>query len=184
MHPDAQLPVRRSVRLKGFDYAQPSRYFLTICTHEKRPIFGKVIGHAVSLNDRGKFVNECWLRIPEHFPNVGLARHVVMPNHFHGILVIMNRVSLSASHGQGPLAVPDSTTRRLGAHAHGSIPIIVRSFKSITTRRIHEIFPRSEKPIWQRGYYERIIRDEDEFQETCKYIRLNPAKWAFDEENL
>jgi putative transposase len=184
MRGESQLPTRRSVRLKGFDYAQPSRYFLTICTHNKRHLFGKVTGKEVTLNSRGKFINECWLSIPTHFPNAELSRHVVMPNHVHGIVVVRDRVSAGQGDGRTALTIRDSSVRRIGALGAGSIPTIVRSFKAITARRLRESFGESQTPIWQRGYYERVIRDEDEFQDTCKYIRLNPAKWAFDEENL
>ena len=173
-----QFPVRRSVRLKGFDYSQPSTYFLTVCTHDKRWIFGEVIGHEVALSRCGKIVSECWRSIPAHFPNVELAAHVVMPNHVHGVIIVKQRARTDRANEKSDAREP----RRIGALPPGSIPAIVRSFKSVTTRRIHEAASRPHD-VWQRGYYERIIRDDDEFRQICEYIRLNPANWASDDEN-
>jgi len=184
MRQDVKLPVRRSVRLKGFDYSQRSAYFLTICAHEKRHVFGKIISGKVELNNRGNIVNECWLSIPSHFTNVELAAHVVMPNHLHGILLIKYRAVESGARSQSSRVTAETSSRRIGAHVHGSIPTIVRSFKAITARRMREGIAGLALPIWQRGYYERVIRDQDEFQKTCAYIRLNPERWSSDEENL
>jgi putative transposase len=177
MSKDEHLPRRRSVRLPGFDYSQPAAYFLTICSREKRHVFGEIVGGEVRLSAAGRIVDECWREIRVHFPNVELPIHVVMPNHVHGVVLI--RLGAVHKSDHRPVEI-----QRLGAHPPGSIPVIVRSFKAITARRIRESLAGRKADVWQRGYYERVIRDEKEFRDTCKYIRLNPARWGSDEENL
>jgi putative transposase len=178
---DPKLPVRRSIRLPHFDYSQPAAYFLTICTHEKQCLLGAIVGAEVALGARGRIVDECWREIPTHFPNVEVPTHVVMPNHLHGIVVLRRRVTSQAPGDSRP--AENAAPRRIGALGTGSIPAIVRSFKAITTRRVRERLGESALALWQRSYYERVIRNEDEFRKTSEYIRLNPARWAFDEEN-
>jgi len=178
MNVEKPLPRRHTVRLPEYDYSQAGVYFITICTHDKRPIFGSVVGLTTELSGAGEIVDECWRAIPEHFPNVETPIHVVMPNHVHGIILIRQRmtkrlVSITSSDG----------TRRLGAHPPGSLPAIVRSFKSIAARRIREANADGGLEVWQRGYYEHIIRRQEEFGRIWEYIRLNPAMWGFDEEN-
>ena len=180
---DPQFPIRRSIRLKGFDYSQPSAYCITICTHEKKHLFGKVTGHSVALSPFGRIIEACWIAIPLHSPNVELGAHMVMPNHVRGIVVVRRRMVAQAARDQSSVSGAGAAPRRIGALIPRSIPSIVRSFKSITTRMIHENIPGQAEAVWQRGYYEHIIRDQDEFQRTCEYIRLNPANWATDEEN-
>ena len=174
---------RRSIRFPGYDYALAGAYFVTLCTHEKKHLFGKVAGHEVTLNPCGTIIEACWLAIPLHSPNVELEPHVVMPNHVHGIVVVRRRMVAQAARDQGSAGGAGAAPRRIGALIPRSIPSIVRSFKSITTRMIHENIPGQAAAVWQRGYYEHIIRDQDEFRRTCEYIRLNPANWATDEEN-
>lgn len=179
MKQDLELPRRRSVRLPLFDYSRPGAYFLTICSHEKRHIFGTILGHEVRLSAAGRIVDECWRDISNHSPNVEVPIHVVMSNHVHGIVVVRSQMLRQAEDGEDS----KEDSRRLGAHRPGSIPTIVRSFKAITARRIRELVRDSGFHVWQRGYYERIIRNEREFHTTCDYVRLNPANWANDEEN-
>ncbi len=173
------LPRRRSVRLPTLDYSEPHSYFITICAKSDQPIFGRVVANEMVLSAIGQFVEACWLDIPSHFPNVELATHVVMPEHLHGILRLHKRalngprdakVSRRARH-----AVPlPRQVREFAAPKVASIPTIVGALKSAVTKRL-------KKAIWQRGYYERVIRDEDEFGKTCEYIRTNPARCAFKE---
>ena len=83
---------RRSIRLKGYDYSQPGAYFVTICTHERRCLFGDVVDGEMRLNELGKIARQCWLAIPEHFPHARLDEFVIMPNHVHGIIWIVDEV--------------------------------------------------------------------------------------------
>ena len=203
------LPQRRSVRLKGFDYSKSSAYFLTICTRDKKQLLGKVAGDRMMPNATGNIVNDCWVEIPNHFPDVELAAHVVMPNHVHGIIVLranpgskaksINRTSVSidgesvakverrAQHAV-PLRPGTAGSQGRGRnfvtlHA-GSIAAIVRSFKSASTSRIRQTARDPHFNIWQRGYYEHVIRDEDDFRNTFEYIRTNPARWSFKSEEV
>jgi len=166
--------------LPEYDYSQQGAYFLTICCHEKYRLLGTIAEDAVHLSAAGKIVDECWRQILIHFPNVEAPSFTVMPNHVHGIVVVRRR---SAPDARTRVNESTGVSRRLGAHPSGSIPVIVRSFKSITTRQIRESLRDSNVVVWQRGYYERVIRDEKEFWDTCEYIRMNPANWATDEEN-
>jgi len=175
------LPRRRSVRLPGFDYSERHSYFVTICAQGKRPIFGRIVGsNEVSLSGIGRIVQACWKEIPSHFPNADLATFVVMPEHLHGILILRERVPEGRSEAKVPRrarrAVP--LQKHLGDFAAptiGSIPTIVGAFKSAVSKRVSG---NRSKPnsIWQRGYYEHVIWNEDEFAKVCEYIRLNPAR--------
>jgi putative transposase len=174
MHDSPQLPNRRSVRLKTFDYSQQGAYFLTICAQHNECLFKRVILEEMILNDVGTIVHECWSEIPRHFSDVELAAHVVMPNHLHGIVVLRGR----ARHAV-PLR-PDANARKFGAPVAGSIATIARSFKSAASKRIHHVLKRPAIQVWQRNYFEHVIRNQDDFNKTSEYIRVNPARWDFD----
>jgi putative transposase len=176
---DPFLPNRRSVRIKTFDYAQPAAYFITICAHANRTIFGEIVSEKMRLNATGRIVEESWRGLPCHFSNIRLAAHVVMPNHLHGIVSIHDRVCQASADA----LVSSMVIRKSGALAPGSIPTIIRSFKSAVTKMARVMLRKSAFQVWQRGYYERIIRNQDDFEDTCRYIRLNPTRWEFDEEN-
>ena len=123
------------------------------------------------LNDAGLLIDECWREIPKHFANVDLAAHIVMPNHIHGVVVIRRRKDPPAAN------IPRSEPKLLGAHAPGSLPAIVRSFKAITTRRMRECHGKTKPVLWQRGYYEHVIRNARDFDDVSVYIKKNPARW-------
>ena len=173
---DPQQHHRRSVRLRGYDYAQGGGYFVTTCVAQKRCVFGNIENNQMRLSVYGKFVKECWLAITEHYPHVILDEYVIMPNHFHGILII------NAS-GRAQHAAPLHATCNVPAQSLGAI---VRSFKSATTRcvNIHRTAHRlSPVKVWQRNYYERIVRDETELDSIRRYIIENPLNWTEDTEN-
>ncbi|RMF23817.1 MAG: transposase, partial [Bacteroidetes bacterium] len=132
---------RRSIRLKGYDYTQPGAYFITICTHRRAPLFGRVVDGAMVLNEYGEAAQACWDEIPTHFPHVELDAYVVMPNHIHGILWITDvgaRHAVPQQHAVPQHAVPPhGPIEQFGKPVPGSIPTIVRSFKSAVTRRIN-----------------------------------------------
>jgi len=190
------LPRRHSVRLPTFDYSQPASYFLTICTQEKRRLFGHVLAHAVTLNALGQIAEDCWRAIPRHFPNIKLGPDVIMPNHVHGIIIIRQQVPRPVVPDDGEPAAkhprrarhavplrPEETAREFATPTVRSIPTIVGAFKAAVSRQASRAFAKPAGSIWQRGYYEHVIRDEDDFRNTCEYIRMNPARWEFDEEN-
>ena len=174
------LPVRRSIRLKHFDYAQPGMWFVTVCSHGKKSIFGKIVLNQMKPNALGRIVSECWLDIPRHFPHVQTLAHVAMPNHFHGIFVI--RPVPRARHAV-PLQDDDMVVEMYQRPVAGSVPTIVRSFKSAVSKRIRQILRNPEFQPWQRNYYESRIRNEHEFRNARRYILENPAHWRRDSNN-
>ncbi len=185
MIPVNQLPTqdnqqrRRSIRLHGYDYRQAGAYFVTICTHDRMCLFGQVVGGEMRLNARGRIVEQCWLEIPRHFPHVALDVFVVMPNHVHSI-IILNDVGtrpVGARH-----AVP-LQRERFGKPVTGSIPTIIRSFKSAATKQINIVRRLPDAPVWQRNYYEHVIRNDEPLNHIREYIITNPLRWALDPEN-
>jgi putative transposase len=181
MIPSAALHQRRSIRLQGYDYSQSGAYFITLCTRNSECLFGKIVGanhhspafdcndSVVALNDAGKVANQCWLEIPDHFPSVALDAFIIMPNHVHGIVLITknDRLPLRAKR-----ANDDSPLRSGRSETIGSI---VRGFKIGVTKWFKENHP-DIQTVWQRNYYEHVIRNEDELKETRVYIANNPAR--------
>jgi putative transposase len=172
------LPHRRTIRFQGFDYSQAACYFVTICSREKRSLFGKICNAKMQLNVIGRIVNECLTEIPSHFANVEVPVHAIMPNHLHSILVLRER----ARHAV-PLRAQSRRAEVFGEPVAGSIPTIVRSFKAAVTKKARVILGWPLFEVWQRNYFERVIRNEDEFRKTWQYICENPARWDFDPEN-
>jgi REP element-mobilizing transposase RayT len=200
------LPRRHSVRLKGFDYAQPSAYFLTICAQDNKQLFGEVLLGEMKLNAFGKIVDGCWREIPNHFLNVAVVTHVVMPNHLHGIVAIRERIQSDRGVGsatvaraqEGSIVPGEHVSKHLGRAQHAaplrkrepfaevashSISALVRSFKAATTKQIREQLAKREFQVWQRGYFEHILRDERDLRNASEYIRLNPARWKTNSES-
>jgi len=170
---DPQKHDRRSIRLRGHDYASPGAYFVTICTQDRQCLFGDVVGGDMQLNDGGRVAEECWWAIPKHFPHAALDAFVVMPNHVHGVIMMTDTVGAK---NLSPLHDADAATFRSPSMTIGSI---VRGFKVGVTkwfRKRTDIYS-----IWQRNYYEHIIRNEDELIQTRTYIAENPLKWELDE---
>ena len=176
---DPQEHHRRSIRLKDYDYSQAGAYYITIVSNQRAFLFGRIVNAEVQLSDCGRIADECWRAIPEHFPNLELDAYVIMPNHIHGILVIHeNGMATNPSPSAG--ARHASPLRPHGVEP-GSLGAIVGSFKSAVTKRIgREIKPTS---IWQRNYYEQVIRDERDLNRIRGYIQSNPANWEGDKEN-
>ena len=201
------LPRRHSVRLQAFDYSQPCVCFITVCTQHGRPLFGQVSGSKVQLSPLGEIVELCWEEIPRHVNGVELSEHIVMPNHFHGIVIldiIASRTSSKSTRrsaeaggltpakvsGRAQHAVPlrldgslPMDTHRFSALVPSSLQVVVRSFKSAVTKRIREHLGQPQFSVWQRGFYERIIWNEKALHDACEYIQMNSAKWEMDEEN-
>ncbi len=179
---DPKIHHRRSIRLKDYDYAELGAYFVTIVTRQRACLFGDVVDGSVVLNKAGRIVDECWMATPTHFDGTELITHVIMPKHVHGIVVIRDIFE--------PIGV-SKAPRLVGArHAsplrpHGvkehSLGAIIGSFKSAVTKRIgRELSPII---VWQRNYYEHIVRDERQMKAAWLYIESNPFTWATDDEN-
>ena len=180
---DPQKHHRRSIRVKGYDYSQAGAYYVTIVTWHRDCIFGNVIqppfpaeAH-VNLSSFGKIADECWRAIPEHFQNVELGEYVIMPNHVHGIIVITNN-----GRGAAMLRPYDGEENPHKINVKpGSLGAIVRSYKSAVSYRINK--EHNATGIWQRNYYEHIIRDEKDLQNKTDYIIANPSMWDNDDNN-
>ncbi len=179
---------RRSIRLKDYDYASEGAYFVTICAAKRASIFGQVDDEGViQLSEFGAIVHDEWLNTARVRPYVVLDEFAVMPNHFHGILFIMQPDDLSERVTNADVgarrAVPLQTPRAFGKPIAGSLPTIIGAFKSAVTKRINQSRATPGDPVWQRNYYEQVIRNELALNDIRLYIQTNPACWAEDSEN-
>jgi putative transposase len=165
---------RKSLQLNQYDYAQGGAYFITICTHNHKCLFGKIIGGKMILNDPGEITRHCWLGMTNHFSMVVLDEYIIMPNHMHGIIILNDNTV--ARH-----AVPLRHFEQFGKPTRQSIPTIIRSFKSAATKHINETHKIPGLPVWQSNYFEHIIRHESELLKTREYIIYNPMHWTSDE---
>jgi len=171
---------RRRLRLKEYDYSQPGAYFVTICTKDREHRFGEIVGGQMRSNGLAAAVQSCWNDLPNHYPNIELDEFVVMPNHVHGIIVILDEPMVgepTVGDGLRPSPTGPSPTRK------HPLSEIVRAFKSFSARRINEITNTPGTPVWQRGYYDHIIRDDRSLTRIREYIAQNPQRWALDREN-
>ena len=168
----------KSIRLKGYDYTQPGAYFVTTCSRDRKPVFGTIIDGEIVLNDWGEIVRDLIEKIPDHFSNIEIDQSVIMPNHVHMIIVIWH----NNESGNGT-ACRATTRERFGKPVQQSIPTIIRSFKSAVSKQINTYRKSSGQSIWQRNYYEHIIRDERELNRIRRYVINNPPKWEYDREN-
>jgi putative transposase len=191
---------RRSIRLSGFDYAQSGAYFVTLVTYQRETLFGKISDGEMKLNRRGEIVKEEW------FASVNIRKEIrlhpeefmIMPNHVHGIMWIeMDESHVGADDinvGADGINVKADSRRRLPVHKNNgrsplqrtqmkprSLGSFIAGFKSSVTKRIRDEL--NETGIWQRNYYERIIRNERELDAICRYIEANPLNWMEDDEN-
>lgn len=181
-----EIHHRRSIRLRGYDYSRAGAYFITICTYHRECLFGEIIDGKMDLNDAGRVAEQCWNDIPGHFPYVELDAFVVMPNHVHGILIIMDEnvgTQNSAMQNIGmknEVGVKNISPLQLNQPPHGTsktIGSIIRGFKIGVTKWMRQNTEFYQ--IWQRNYYEHIIRNENELNRIRTYIVNNPEKWHY-----
>ncbi len=150
-------PVRKTNRLEQYDYSSPGYYFITVCTRERKPILGQVTKSdetrqaTVLLSSLGTLTEQALLRISTVYPGVSVEKYVIMPNHFHVILAFSSNAS--------------------------NLPNLSRVIQQ-TKRRVSK---EAGVPVWQAHFYEHVIRNESDFQETWKYIDNNPTKWSMDQ---
>jgi putative transposase len=166
---------RRSIRLRGYDYSQSNAYFVTICTAKRLPLFGMIVDGVMIASGSGRIVVEEWLKTSEIRTYAKLDRFVLMPNHFHGILFIDRQ--------EGGTARRAPTLERFGEPAVNSLPTIIRAFKSAVSKRINSSRAAPGSPIWQRNYYEHVVRHEKALNRIREYIEHNPQTWELDLEN-
>ena len=196
---------RKSIRLKGYDYSQAGLYFITICVQDRKCLFGEILDGVMVLNDAGKMADNEWGKIPERFTNVQLHEYIVMPNHFHAIMEIVGATLVVAQNVvaqntpanpvQNDVVAPDNETVADDekGQPQGIAPTtkpktvgdIVGAFQSIATvEYIRGVKQLGWQPfngkLWQRNYYEHIIRDEKSYQRISEYIINNPKNWGND----
>ena len=194
---DPKKHHRRSIRLRGYDYTQPGAYFLTICTHRCGHLFGRVVDGEMVLNVFGEIVREEWFRSAEIRAEIELFpdEFVVMPNHIHGIVWIVETDD-GGAHGDeahdpagahGPVG---ATGHHVGAHGRAplhrpprSLGSFVAGFKSAVTKRVNAHRGTPGARVWQRNYYEHIIRHERALNAIRRYILYNPWRWHLDRYN-
>ena len=194
---------RRSIRLKDYDYSQLGAYFVTLVTQDRSCLFGDVVDGAVQLNDAGRMVEAVWDDLPRRFPGIDLDAFVVMPNHVHGIIVIVGAVGAPPADAPAPAGAPDpvgaplvgahdvdardarATTRVAPTRVAPTLGDVVGAYKSVTTvkytRAVQALdWPTFRRRLWQRNYYERVVRDDAALDRTRRYILDNPAQWGSD----
>ncbi len=193
---------RRSIRLGGYDYSKAAPYFVTICVQDHICLFGDVVDGEMVLNNAGLMIQRWWNELEKKFPGVRLDTFRVMPNHLHGILVIMGTgMDMVANFGIGledlDIAGADAKegivmSRRKGGHAgpplQPTLGDIIQWFKTMTTneyiRRVRESgWPRFKGKLWQRDYFDHVVRNAESLDRIREYIRDNPLRWSLDREN-
>lgn len=164
-----------SARLKGWNYSSIGAYFITICTHNFQPFFGRVYDCEMYLSEIGKIAEEHWIEIPNHFPFIILDRFVIMPNHIHGILILNEseehnivHIRKEELHTEKSKAMSDISPKP------GLISTIIRSYKSIVTKNARSI---DESFVWQPRFHDHIIRNNQSFNNIQNYIENNPRNW-------
>lgn len=157
------LPKRKQIRLQAYDYTQNNAYFITICTHNRAHLFGEIVGAnlCVRPNEPEKIVERWLVEIENKYEKVTIDKYVIMPDHIHFIL------------------------RQTGEHTGSPLHEMIKWFKTQTTNEYirgvkQELFPPFDKHIWQRNYYEHIIRNQDDYIDVWQYIDENPLKWEDD----
>jgi putative transposase len=174
-----KLPKRKNIRLKDFDYSQNAYYFITICTQNREHFFGQVINGEMVLNHAGEMVEKICLKLENEFPYIKIDKYVFMPNHFHVIIAIVGADSISA---RNQINV---SINQADIESAPTIGDIIQCFKRQTTIEYikgvkNGIYPPFKNRIWQRGYYDHIIRNEQDYKEIGEYIENNPLKWELD----
>lgn len=176
---------RRSIRLKGYDYSQAGAYFVTVCAQDRECFFGDIVDGEIQLNNAGQMVQDVWHNLPVKYPDIETDEFVVMPNHVHGIIVM--RHDNCRGEVSSPIFVSPIPTMKQGGETpplqKRTLGNIVAYFKYQTTKQINRIRNTPGVPLWQRNYYEHIIRNEEEMNRICEYIIENPIKWTEDEDN-
>ncbi|HEY3132705.1 MAG TPA: transposase [Acidobacteriota bacterium] len=169
------FPQRKSIRLKGYDYTREGSYYVTLCTQNKKCIFGKVVEGQMELNDLGKIVAGSWKWLARRYSYVELDEWIVMPNHFHGILVIV---------GTGDLrTVPTDSNPVQKSGKIKPLGRLIGAFKTVSSTRISQLSSLSASEVWQRDFYDHIIRDRADLLRIRQYIRENPMCWTDDPYN-
>lgn len=171
MTTDADHPIRKNIRLAADSYKQRRAYFITVCTDEKQCLLSSIDGQSVALTKYGEIVRSAWLDLPNRFAGLALDEYIVMPNHLHGILRFVG----------ARLARPPSATKPA---KELSLPNVMRVFKSVSTVEANRACHTLGYVLWQRSYFDHIIRDAEDMLNHRRYILENPARWAAKQSNF
>lgn len=178
-----------TLRLQQRNYSHPGYYFITLCINNRERLFGIINNGKMILNEYGCIVEQCWLELVKHYPNIQLDEHVVMPNHFHGIIKILDHVetgfkpvscgigSVTVEMGLKPITTPSIQLKPIKYHG---LSEYVRALKTFSAKQINTSRHTIGKTIWQYGYYDYVIRDDGSLERIRAYILNNPAKWKGD----
>ncbi len=189
---DRERHHRRSIRMAGYDYARNGAYFVTICVKNRLCLFGDVVEGKMRRNEAGRIVEHAWRDLPNHNAGIALDAFVVMPNHVHGIIIITGGGPASPGAdsgrsdcpvGAGSEPAPTAAQTRPAGLKHHGLPEIIRQFKTFSALRINRLRGTPGVSVWQRNYYEHIIRGSESLYRIRQYIHTNPARWAFDHDN-
>lgn len=170
---------RRSIRLPGYDYSKGGYYSVTICIQNRLNLLGKIVDGEMILNLAGKMIKNLWCQIPEKYPGVDIDEYIFMPNHMHGIVIVGTESNVK------PMVNVNGQARGPAPTPILSLPDVVHRFKSFSTHeykdriRQHK-WPIINKRLWQRNYYEHIIRNDQDCQTIRRYIQDNPKNWERD----
>jgi putative transposase len=180
---------RKSIRIQGYDYSQNGAYFVTICTHNKQCLFGQVESGKMVLNKLGLLVEGVWRDISKHYKSVLIDEFVIMPNHVHGIIWLQDSWEQLGAMNHAPTAVTNDAN--VGAQfiapnprkTQPTLGEVVRAFKARASQASKTIRAVDSKILWQRNYYEHVVRNEPDLQAIREYINNNPKQWHLDREN-
>jgi len=191
MRYNPKIHHRKSIRLKNYDYSQAGLYFVTIVTQNRECLFGDIVDDEMVLNDAGDIIENVWLAIPKRYKKIRMHEYCVMPNHFHALFEITVGATLVvAQNDKGQPQLGQSQGERATTRVAPTVTVgdIVGVFKSIVTNEYirgvkNNGWRRFNGKLWQRNYWEHIIRNENEHQQIVQYIIDNPKKWALDKLN-
>jgi REP element-mobilizing transposase RayT len=167
---DPALHHRRSIRLHGYDYRSSGVYFVTICTMSRQCRFGDVVDATVALSAVGRVVDETWQWLAAHHDYVDVGPYIVMPNHLHGIIMLAPDEGGSRTAPTAPAVTPRKPVGRL-----------IGAFKTVSTKRVNEVLGTPGDALWQRNYWEHIVRDDESLGRIADYIVNNPITWESDQ---
>ncbi|MBR9916426.1 transposase [bacterium] len=175
-----KLPNRQSMRLQGYDYSTPGFYFITICTNQKECLFGDVINGEMHMNECGVVASDYLKQIDTRYPNTIIHEHIVMPNHIHVIIEIVNTIPFVGAIHESPLQRNANPELYRNHCRKMLIPKIIGWYKMNTAKQINLIRKTPGTKIWQRNYYDHIIRNEESLFYIREYIKNNPKNWNKD----
>jgi REP element-mobilizing transposase RayT len=166
---------RRSIRRPGYDHSQPGAYFVTICTRNRECVLGEAVEGEVRLNEAGRVVSDTWNWLGRQYPYVEPDEWVIMPNHLHAIVIIHANPSDEPSRG-GSRTAPTLPRRK-------PLGLSIGALKTVSAKRINELRGTPGAAVWQRNYFEHVLRDEEDLRRIREYIAHNPLSSEIDEEN-